>query len=146
MRAVASRAVSATTQATVIGDHDVRTAEATVADGKLLIAPSALSATLGWKLEPQGLCRGDVCVPVRDQSALVHDGQVDLGAVARALGRLAVVDTDARMMAMGADPATRRQALALDAPAFTLEDLDGTPHSLDEWRGRKKLLFAFASW
>jgi hypothetical protein len=32
------------------------------------------------------------------------------------------------------------------APAFTLPDLDGTPHSLEEWDDRKKLLFAFASW
>jgi len=146
VRAVASRAVSATTQATIIGDVDVREAEAIVEDGKLLVAPSALSAALGWTLEAQGLCRGDVCVPVRDPSALFSNGRVDLEAVAHALGRLAVVDADAGVMAMSADPATRRQALGLSAPAFTLDDLDGSPHSLDEWRGRKKLLFAFASW
>ena len=146
MRAVASRAVSTTTQATIIGDLDVRTAEAIVEDGKILIEPSTLNAAVGWTLEPQGLCRGDVCVPVRDRAALFVGERLDLGAVANALGRLAVIDPDAGLMAMGADPATRRAALSLEAPAFTLDDLDGSPHSLDEWRGRKKLLFAFASW
>jgi len=145
VRPVASRDVSLTTQATIIGD-DVRTVDATVDGGKLLVAPDQLEAATGWKLETQGLCRGDVCVPVRDQAALLRDDRLDLAAVAHALGRLAVVDADAGLMAMGADPATRRQALSLDAPEFTLDDLDGSPHSLSEWRGRKKLLFAFASW
>ena len=145
MRPVASRDVSLTTQVTIIGD-DVRTVDATVDGEKLLVAPDQLEAATGWKLEPQGLCRGDVCVPVRDQAALLDGDKVDLAAVAHALGRLAVVDADAGLVAMGADPATRRQALSLDAPEFTLNDLDGSPHSLSEWRGRKKLLFAFASW
>jgi hypothetical protein len=133
------------TQATIIGD-DVRTVDATADGEKLLVAPEQLDAAMGWKLEPQGLCRGDVCVPVRDQAALFDDDRLDVAAVARALGRLVVVDADAGLMAMGADPAARKQALSLDAPAFTLDDLDGNPHSLSEWRGRKKLLFAFASW
>ena len=29
---------------------------------------------------------------------------------------------------------------------FTLPDLDGGEHSLEEWRGKKKLLVAFATW
>lgn len=145
MRPVASRDVSLTTQATIIGD-DVRTVDAAADGEKLLVAPEQLEAATGWKLEPQGLCRGDVCVPVRDQAALFADDRLDVAAVAHALGRLAVVDADAGLVAMGADPATRMQALSLDAPDFTLADLDGSPHSLSEWRGRKKLLFAFASW
>jgi hypothetical protein len=133
------------TQATIIGD-DVRTVDATADGEKLLVGPEQLDAAMGWKLEPQGLCRGDVCVPVRDQPALFDGDRLDVAAVARALGRLVVVDAAAGLMAMAADPAARKQALSLDAPAFTLDDLDGNPHSLSEWRGRKKLLFAFASW
>jgi peroxiredoxin len=45
------------------------------------------------------------------------------------------------------DPEQRREALHdLRAPDFTLPDLWGTPHSLREWRGQKKLLVTFASW
>ena len=32
------------------------------------------------------------------------------------------------------------------APAFTLPDLDGKPHSLSDYRGKKVLLVAYASW
>ena len=48
-------------------------------------------------------------------------------------------------LAMDADG--RRQALdSLRAPSFGLDDLDGNPHRLEQWRGQKKLLVAFASW
>ena len=33
-----------------------------------------------------------------------------------------------------------------NAVTLTLPDLDGTPHALAEWDGRKRLLIAFASW
>jgi|SRR5947209_2552485 len=132
--------------ATIISD-DVRTVEATSADGRLLVAPERLVEALGWELKPQGLCRDDVCVPVRDQAALFRGEDLDLSAVAAALGRPAVVDAAAGMAAVAMDADGRRQALdSLHAPSFVLDDLDGGPHPLEEWLGRKKLLVAFASW
>jgi hypothetical protein len=72
---------------------------------------------------------------------------VDLAAVAAALGRAAVVDALAGIAAVAMDAEGRRQALdSLRPPAFVLDDLDGHPRRLEEWRGRKKLLVAFASW
>ena len=45
------------------------------------------------------------------------------------------------------DLAERAKALAsLDAPDFTLPDLDGWRHSLSQSRGKKVLLVAYASW
>ena len=35
---------------------------------------------------------------------------------------------------------------SLEAPDFTLPDLDGRLHSLSEQRGKKVLLVAYASW
>lgn len=35
---------------------------------------------------------------------------------------------------------------SLEAPDFTLPDLDGRPHSLSDYRGQKILLAAYASW
>ncbi len=35
---------------------------------------------------------------------------------------------------------------SLDAPDFTLPDLDGRSHSLADARGRKVVLIAWASW
>ena len=36
--------------------------------------------------------------------------------------------------------------LSLEAPDFTLPDLDGRPHTLAEHRGQKVFLVAYASW
>jgi hypothetical protein len=50
-------------------------------------------------------------------------------------------------MAVALPAEQRRQALdSLEAPPFTLPDLGGAAHQLEEWRGTKKLLVAFASW
>jgi hypothetical protein len=132
--------------ATIISD-DVRRAEATAADGRLLVAPERIADALGWELKPEGLCRDDICVPVRDRASLFVGDDVDLAAVAAALGRAAVVDALGGIAAVAMDAEGRRQALdSLHAPAFVLDDLDGHPHRLEEWRGRKKLLVAFATW
>jgi len=133
-------------QLRVISD-EVRTVEATLVDGKVLVAPDDVDEALGWTLKPEGLCRGDVCVPVADRASLVVGESVDLVSVAKALGRAIVLDTDARIMAVALSSEERRRALKdLRAPDFTLPDLEGTEHSLAEWRGRKKLLVTFSSW
>jgi hypothetical protein len=134
-------------QVTIISD-EARTVPATVQGDRILLEPSQLPDALGWELKPEGLCRGDVCVPVRDPSALRAgpDG-LDLAAVAAALGRPVVVDAAGGMAAVALPAEQRRQALeSLQAPPFSLSDLDGVTRSLSEWRGDKKLLVAFASW
>ena len=126
---------------------EVRRAPARIADGRVLVEPARLKDALGWTLEAEGLCRGDVCVPVRDRSALFVDDRLDIERVARALGRSAVVDTEAELVAIALPTERRRQALEhLVAAPFELRDLDGAPRRLEEWRGTKKLLVAFASW
>lgn len=133
-------------EVTVISD-EMRSVDANVSPGRILVAPAQLPEALGWELKPEGLCRDDVCVPVRRPSDLFVDGELDLAAVATALGRPAVVDADAGIVAVALDAEVRRQALDdLVAPPFALADLDGGVHALDEWRGQKKLLSAFASW
>jgi hypothetical protein len=133
-------------QVTVISDQ-VRTVEALSGEGRILVAPDHLQDAVGWELKPEGLCQGDVCVPVRDTSSLFSGPDLDLAAVASALGRPAVIDAEAGMAAVALDAEGRRQALDdLHAPSFTLKDLDGNAHRLEEWSGRKKLLVAFSSW
>jgi hypothetical protein len=66
---------------------------------------------------------------------------------AEASGRPVAVDLDARAAYLGVSAAERAKALAsLEAPDFTLPDLDGRPHSLSEYRGKRVLLVAYASW
>ena len=133
-------------QVTIIGD-DARTVDATIADDRILVAPDTLPDALGWTLKPEGLCRDDTCVPVRDPSTLFVDGKLDIAAVAGALGRPSAVDAPAGLAAIGLDAEQRRSALqTLVAPPFTLPDLDGNPRELSEWRGQKRMLHAFSSW
>lgn len=131
---------------TVISD-ETSTVDGDVSDGRILVDPTRLAEALGWELKPEGLCRADVCVPVRDPAALFVDGELDLAAVGAALGRPVVVDAPAGLAAVALDGETRRRALTeLVAPSFTLPDLDGNLHAFEEWHDRKKLLVAFASW
>jgi hypothetical protein len=131
---------------TVITD-DVVTVDAEIDGTRVLVAADVLPIATGWELKPEGLCHGEVCVPVRNREHLVSGDALDLAAVADALGRPIEIDTDTRVAAMALPSEERRRGLREHvAPPFTLPDLDGRMHSLEEWRGRKKLLIAFSSW
>jgi hypothetical protein len=128
------------------------TSEATVvvrSDGdRVLVAGDDLATATGWERKPEGLCRDDVCVPVRDPSAVDGpDGTVDLAGVAAALARPLVVDAPAGAAFLGEAAAARATALRTRvAPDFTLPDLDGRLHTLSDHRGSKVFLVAWASW
>ena len=91
---------------------------------------------IGWDPKPEGLCRGEACVPFP-----LDDGCVDLARFAERIG--AAVAREADVWSFG-EP-TSRPPLA-SAPDFTLPDLEGRMHSLSEYRGRKVLLVTWASW
>jgi len=66
---------------------------------------------------------------------------------AEAAGRPVAVDLDERAAYLGISASLRAKSLAsLEAPDFTLPDLDGRVHSLSQQRGKKVLLVAYASW
>ncbi len=116
-------------------------------DGRVLTDHAGVTAALGWEMKPEGLCRGDVCVPVRDPAAVVTDDGIDLTAVAGLLGMSTLVDEEAGVVAVSAPAGDRRAALVgRQAPNFVLPDLDGDLHSLEQFKDRKRLLIAFASW
>ena len=130
-------------------DTEARTVEATAdpTGRTFLVDAGSLPDALGWELKPSGLCQGSACVPVRDVGALRVGDRLDLVAVAGALGRPAVVDVEAGLMAMALSAELRRQALEdLHSPPFELPDVDGALHALGEWAGRKKALVTFSSW
>jgi len=129
----------------IVITDEARSTPAEALEGSVLIDPADLPAAIGWTLKPEGLCRADVCVPVRDPDALFSGDRLDLGRVAVALDRPLLIDEGVAVL--GEPRVTRRLATdGLQAPAFNLPDLAGERHSLEEWRGRKKLLVAFASW
>ncbi len=132
---------------TLIDDGSAREVQATRAGGQVLLSADAVKTALGWELKPEGLCQGDVCIPVRDREALVHDDGLDLEALARLLGRPLALDAAESAAALAAPVAGREAVLdSLQAPDFTLPDLEGKLHSLSDHRGKKVLLVAYASW
>ena len=132
---------------TVIDDGRAVELPATVEADQVWIGAHDLERAVGWALKPQGLCRDAVCLPVRDSAGLIGAHGVDLAAVARILDRPLALDCEERAAYLGASPAERGAQLAsLQAPDFTLPDLSGRRHSLSDFRGRKVLLVAYASW
>ena len=128
-------------------DETVHGVTGTTDGDRMLVDIDSFRQATGWELKPEGLCRGDVCVPVAHPASLTVQRRLDLAAVATALGRPVVVDAAAGMAAFGLAADERRRALdGLEASDFRLPDLDGTSHGLEEWRGKKKLLVTFASW
>jgi len=121
--------------------------QADVSGSEVRIDPTVVEQLLGWALKPEGLCRGDVCVAVRDRDALVVGGGIDLAALATVLGRPLALEAGEGVAAIGTASADQSARLAsLEAPDFTLPDLEGKLHSLSEHRGKKVLLIAYASW
>jgi hypothetical protein len=132
---------------TILDDGRPLELAAQVAGGRVALAPEEVEARLGWSLKPEGLCRGALCVPVRDRAALAGAQGVDLAELARALGRPLALELAERAAALGTAPDERRAALAgLEAPDFELPDLAGRRHTLSAHRGKKVLLIAYASW
>jgi hypothetical protein len=135
---------------TVIDGDAVTTVAGRRHGDSLLVDRDALATATGWALKPEGLCRDEVCIPTRAWPELTPTDDADLvdltvfGALVR---RPAVVDADEAVAAFGI-PADERAAplTSLHAPPFTLASLDGEDVALADFRGRKKLLIAFASW
>ena len=131
---------------TIIDDGRPVAVPARARDGAVRLSRGALAEAIGWALKPEGLCRDNVCVPLRGAALESGDG-VDLAGVARLLGRPLALDVAERAAYLGMSAGERGRALAaLEAPDFTLPDLAGRLHSLREHRGRKVLLVAYASW
>ena len=132
---------------TLIDGDGATSLRASIDGDAVRIAPGALRDATGWELKPEGLCEGDVCIPVRDREALADARGVDLVAFARALDRPLALDVAQRAAALGTSAAERSARLAtLEAPDFSLPDLHGRMHTLSAHRGKKALLIAYASW
>lgn len=132
-----------TTTFTLLDDERVHETTARIDGDAVVIAPAAL----GWKVDGVGLCKGDVCIPVRDRDRLVRGDGVDLAELARLLDRPLALDVDERVAVLGTSAARRGGSLAsLTAPDFALTDLDGRTHRLSDEHGKKRLLVTWGSW
>jgi hypothetical protein len=109
------------------------------------VSRSAFEAGTGWKLEPQGACKGDVCIPL-PKGALADPGeqQVDLPTVAAAMGLPLAHDAEHGLWALGPESIGGRALTSAAAPDFELPDLHGNLFRLSSLRGKKVVVYAWA--
>jgi len=103
------------------------------------VDPAELERRTGWALKPERACRGERCVP------LPRASKVDARVLAGRLGMPLVRDEATRLWCLGPESGGRALASA-EAPDFELPNLDGRPFRLGGLRGKKVLLYAWASW
>ncbi len=108
------------------------------------VSPADFAERTGWDPKPQGLCRGEVCVPA--PGALRSDGTLDVEAAAGRLGMPIVHDAEHGLWALGPATATGRALSTAAAADPVLETREGEPFRLSSLRGRKVLLVAWASY
>ena len=132
---------------TILSEGSETQVDASTAGGVLRAPAEAVERALGWELREEGFCLGTVCYPLPPDAELVTDDGIDLAGLAALIDRPIALDEAEGAAYLGVAARERSQALELlDAPDFTLPNLDGELHSLSDYRGKKVLLVAYASW
>lgn len=107
-----------------------------------VVDPTELKHHTGWDLKPEGLCRGDVCIPFQSTGGLV-----DLADLATRIDAALVHDPAHELWSLGPSaPGGGRFLADSRFPDLTLPDLEGQPFSFSSLLGRKVVMVAWASW
>jgi len=96
----------------------------------------------GWEPKPEGLCRGEICVPA--PGALRSDGSFDVRVAADRLGMPIV--SDGEVSALGPATLSGRALATAVAADPELRTFDGRPFRLSSLRGKKVILLAWSSY
>ena len=110
----------------------------------LRVPVDEFTALTGWEAKPEGMCRGDVCVPAPGSL----DGNiVNVEPAAAKLGMPIVHDPEHSVWALGVATATGR-ALASAKAVFPSSLIDAAGRAFDfaSLRGRRMIMVAWASW
>lgn len=107
------------------------------------VAPAELARRTGWTAKPEGLCKGPMCVPLPSD---VDGDELDMQVVAERLGMPVLRDEEHGLWAFGPATIGGRALESAEAPDLALPDLDGNEFRLSSLRGRKAVVFSWASW
>ena len=113
---------------------------ATAVFESLSIDPATFEHLTGWLMRPEGLCRGERCIPLA-----AGNGRVDVRVFAERTSSALVHDAENGLWALGPESGGRALTSA-SVPELELPLVDGTPFRLSSLRGAKVLLVAWASW
>ena len=138
----------------VYDDVAVEINSAEIEAGQLWLATDDLVRATRFELKPQGVCRNEKCFPLPEASRqeLVRNGSdktwFNLTAFAQLMHQPVAHENTSELSAwyFGLRSDQRQELASLQAPDFTLPDLDGKLHSLADFRGKKVFLVTWASW
>ncbi|MCI0487564.1 MAG: redoxin domain-containing protein [Blastocatellia bacterium] len=112
-----------------------------------------LKRATGFEVKPKGVCRDELCFPIpraRQRTFLDKRGSVtwfNLMEFARLVLQPVAYDMEQAVWFFGPRADEQNGYIAtLEAPDFTLPDMNGKMHSLSDFRGKKVLLLTWASW
>lgn len=119
----------------------------------LWITMKDLQRATRFVVKPQGVCRDELCFPLpakRKAEFISKRGAVtwfNLTAFAALVKQPVARDENNGVWYFGKRDDERGTYLAsLEAPNFTLPDINNKMHSLSDYRGKKVLLVTWASW
>lgn len=128
-------------------------AQASIQSADVWVTTADLKRATGFVIKPQGVCRDELCFPIpknRKSEFISKQGRVtwfNLTAFANLTHQSFAWDEKNRVWYFGPRADSRSEYLAtLEAPDFTLQDMNGQKHSLKDFRGKKVLLVTWASW
>ena len=107
------------------------------------VDPKAFEERTGWALKPEGLCKGEVCVPLATDVS--GAGKLDARMLSERLGMPLIRDDDASVWCLGPE-AMGRALTTAHAPELVLPDCTGKQFRLSSLRGQKALIVTWSSW
>lgn len=120
--------------------------------GQLWITTADLKRATRFEVKPQGVCRDELCFPLpkaRQQEFLRKEpgtNWFNMSAFAALVHQPVAHDAALETWYFGLRSDQRQGLSSLQAPDFTLPDINGKQHSLSDFRGKKVFLVTWASW
>jgi hypothetical protein len=125
--------------------------------GQLWITTLDLKRATRFEVKPQGVCRDELCFPLprakREAFIYQEEGRsrlrpiwFNMTAFAQLVHQPVAHDPALATWYFGLRADQRQQLSSLQAPDFTLPDLQGKLHRLSDFHGKKILLVTWASW
>ena len=150
---VAARATDQNTRVVIYDGVATEVAVASNSSADLWITTNDFTRATRFVIKPQGVCRDELCFPLpksRIAEFVSKKGATtwfNLSEFAKLIRQPVVVDQKNGIWYFGVRDAEQNGYLtSLEAPNFTLPDLNGRMHSLSDFRGKKVLLVTWASW
>lgn len=107
---------------------------------RLTITRESFEDGTGWQLNPEGACRGEVCIPLSDP---IGD-EVDVASMSEQMNMPLVHDPDQDLWSLGPWTGGGRALVSAEAPELVLPDVNGDEFRLSSLLGQKVLILSWA--